>query len=58
MALVAVDVILNMKTDEREISEHLRLTVALEQRVNGWLIIQWHDSLPAAGQEAGQAFAT
>jgi uncharacterized protein (TIGR02246 family) len=58
VALVAVDVILNMKTDEQEISEHLRLTVALEQRVNGWLIIQWHDSLPAAGQEAGQAFAT
>jgi uncharacterized protein (TIGR02246 family) len=58
MALVAADVILSTKAGEREIAEHLRLTVALERRGNKWLIMQWHDSVPAAGQEAGQAFPT
>jgi len=58
MALVAGDVILHIKNSDREISEQIRLTVALEQRENKWLIIQWHDSLPAAGQKEGQAFAT
>ena len=58
VALVATDVILHIKTSDREISEQIRLTVALERRGNKWLIIQWHDSLPAAGQKEGQAFAT
>jgi uncharacterized protein (TIGR02246 family) len=58
VALVAADVVLSMKTSDREIAEHLRLTVALEQQGNKWLIMQWHDSVPAAGQEEGQAFAT
>ena len=57
VALVAADVILYLKTSEREMSEQIRLMVVLEQRVDRWLIIQWHDSLPAAGQEDGQAFA-
>ena len=57
-ALVAADVILHIKTSDREVSEQVRLTVALERRGNKWLIIQWHDSLPAAGQKDGQAFAT
>jgi uncharacterized protein (TIGR02246 family) len=58
MALVAADVVLSIKTSEREMAEHLRLTVALERRGGDWLIMQWHDSVPAAGQEEGQAFAT
>ena len=58
LAWVAADVILRVKTGGREISEPLRLTVVLEWRGNRWLIIQWHDSLPAAGQKQGQAFAT
>jgi len=58
VALVASDVILHIKTSDRDISEQIRLTVALERRGNKWLIIQWHDSLPAAGQKDGQAFAT
>ncbi|MFC1957808.1 nuclear transport factor 2 family protein [Chloroflexota bacterium] len=58
MALVAADVILHLKTSDREMSEQIRLTVALERRGNKWLIVQWHDSLPAAGQKDGQAFAT
>jgi len=57
VALVATDVVLSMKTTDREIIEHIRLTVALERRGDRWVIIQWHDSVPAAGQEEGQAFA-
>ena len=58
VALVSADVILTMKTNNRQIIEQLRLTVALEQRGDNWVIIQWHDSVPAAGQKDGQAFAT
>jgi ketosteroid isomerase-like protein len=58
VALLAADVNLYVKTSDRQITEQLRLTVVLEQRGNKWLIIQWHDSLPAAGQKEGQAFAT
>ena len=57
VAMLAADVTLYVKTGDRQISEHLRLTVVLEQRGDRWFIIQWHDSLPAAGQKEGQAFA-
>jgi uncharacterized protein (TIGR02246 family) len=58
VALLAADVTLYVKTGDRQITEQIRLTVVLEQRGGRWLIIQWHDSLPAAGQKEGQAFAT
>ena len=58
VAWVAADVILRVKTSGREISEPLRLTVVLEQRGDKWFVVQWHDSLPAAGQKEGEAFAT
>jgi uncharacterized protein (TIGR02246 family) len=58
VAMVAADVTLYVKTSDQQITEQMRLTVALEQRGDSWLIIQWHDSLPAAGQKEGQAFAT
>jgi uncharacterized protein (TIGR02246 family) len=53
VALVAADVILSMKTRERETSQHIRLTVALEQRGNKWLILQWHHSLPGVKYNRG-----
>jgi len=58
VAWVAANVILRVKTSGREISEPLRLTVVLEQRGDRWLVVQWHDSLPAAGQKEGEAFST
>jgi uncharacterized protein (TIGR02246 family) len=58
VATLAADVTLYVKTRDRQITERIRLTVVLEQRADRWLIIQWHDSLPAAGQKDGQAFAT
>ncbi len=58
VAMLAADVTLHVKTSDRQITEQIRLTVVLEQRGDRWLIMQWHDSLPAAGQKEGQAFAT
>ena len=58
VAMVAADVTLYVNTGDRQITEQIRLTVVLEQRGDRWLVIQWHDSLPAAGQKEGQAFAT
>jgi uncharacterized protein (TIGR02246 family) len=58
VATLAADVTLYVKTRDRQITEQIRLTVVLEKRGDRWLIIQWHDSLPAAGQKDGQAFAT
>ncbi len=58
VAMPTADVTLYVKTSDRQITEQMRLTVVLEQRGDRWLIIQWHDSLPAAGQKEGQAFAT
>ena len=58
VAMLAADVTLYVKTGDRQITEQIRLTVVLEQRGDRWLIMQWHDSLPAAGQKEGQAFAT
>jgi ketosteroid isomerase-like protein len=58
VAMLAADVTLFVKTSGRQITEQIRLTVVLEQRGDRWFIIQWHDSLPAAGQKEGEAFAT
>ena len=58
VAMLAADVTLYVKTSDRQITEQIRVTVVLEQRGDRWLVIQWHDSLPAAGQKKGQAFAT
>jgi ketosteroid isomerase-like protein len=58
VALVSADITLTMKTNDQQIIEQLQLTVALEWQGNRWVIIQWHDSVPAAGQKKGQAFAT
>ena len=58
VALLAADVTLHVKAGNRQITEQIRLTVVLQQRGDRWLIIQWHDSLPAAGQKEGQAFTT
>jgi uncharacterized protein (TIGR02246 family) len=58
MAWVAADVTLRVKTGGREINEPLRLTTVLEQWGDKWLIVQWHDSLPAAGQREGEAFSS
>jgi len=57
IAFLAADVVLDIKANERQTSEHLRLTTVLEKRENRWLIAQWHSSVPDSGQKEGQAFA-
>ena len=58
VAWVAADLSLNLKASGRDISLKVRLTNVLEQRGKRWLIVQLHGSLPAAGQEDGEAFPT
>ena len=49
LAWVAAEVTFQGKTSKGEIYLPLRYTGVLEQRENGWLIVQSHDSLPTAG---------
>jgi uncharacterized protein (TIGR02246 family) len=58
VAWVIADLILRAKTGGQEISLQARSTAVLEQRQDRWLIVQLHASLPAAGQEEGEAFPT
>ncbi|MDY6917549.1 MAG: nuclear transport factor 2 family protein [Chloroflexota bacterium] len=58
VAWVAADLSLNLKASGRDISLKVRLTNVLEQRGKRWLIVLEHGSLPAAGQEDGEAFPT
>jgi hypothetical protein len=56
VAWVAADIIFQVKTGGREVSLPLRETAVLERRGSRWLIVQSHDSLPAAGQKEGEAW--
>ena len=55
-AWVVADLTLRAKTRGREIYLQARFTVVLERRGDEWFIVQGHASLPAAGQEEGEAF--
>jgi ketosteroid isomerase-like protein len=56
VAWVAADVIFQVTTKGQEIRLTLRETAVLERRGDRWLIVQSHDSLPAAGQKEGEAW--
>ena len=58
VAWVASDAVIQVKISGQEISLPIRLTVVLEQRRGRWLVVQWHDSLPAAGQKEGESWPT
>ncbi|MGA8848754.1 MAG: nuclear transport factor 2 family protein [Dehalococcoidia bacterium] len=58
VAWVAADIVFNLRAGRQEISMPLRETAVLEKRGDRWLVVQSHDSLPAAGQKEGQAFPT
>lgn len=57
-AWVDADAIVNAVVGGRDFTENLRFTIVLEKRPEGWLIVQSHDSLPAAGQAKAEAWAT
>ena len=58
IAWVASDAVVQAKVSGKEISLPIRLTAVLEQRGGRWLVVQWHDSLPAAGQKEGESWPT
>lgn len=58
VAWVAADAIVRANTGSREMALQVRLTFVLERRRDRWLILQFHGSAPAAGQEEGEAFPT
>ena len=57
VAWVSADATLHAQIEGRELVEDLRFTMVFEKRGDRWLIVQSHDSLPAAGQEEGESFA-
>jgi len=58
VAWVASDAVIRAKVSGQEISFPVRITTVLEQRGGRWLVVQSHDSLPAAGQKAGESWPT
>ena len=58
VAWVAADTVIRVKVSVQEISFPVRFTTVLEQRGNKWLVVQSHDSMPAAGQKEGEAWPT
>jgi len=58
VAWVASDAVIQAKVSGQEISFPVRITTVLEQRGGRWLVVQSHDSLPAAGQKEGESWPT
>ncbi len=58
VAWVSADAAVHAKVGQRELVEDLRFTFVFEKRGDRWLIVQSHDSLPAATQDEGQAWPT
>lgn len=58
VALVAADYTLHAAIEGQEMAMPLRLTAVLKQYADKWLIVQYHNSLPAAGQAKGESFPT
>ncbi|HEY32012.1 MAG TPA: nuclear transport factor 2 family protein [Dehalococcoidia bacterium] len=56
VAWAAADATVNANTGDQELLLQVRLTFVLERRGDKWLIVQFHGSAPAAGQEEGEAF--
>ena len=58
VAWVASDAVIQAKVSGQEISFPVRITTVLEQRGGRWLVVQSHDSLPAAEQKEGESWPT
>jgi len=56
VAWAAIDAAFALTVGDQELNLPARITFVLEQRGDQWLIVQAHFSLPAAGQEEGEAF--
>lgn len=58
VAWMAGDLIMHAKVDGKKLALKMRWTGVLEKRGGKWLLVQLHNSLPAAAQAAGQSFPT
>ena len=56
VAWVAAHVTLKARASGREMAFPGRITVVMDKRDGQWLIVQWHMSVPMAGQEEGHSF--
>ena len=55
VAWMAADAVIRAKVSGQEISFPVRFTTVMEQRGDKWLVVQSHDSLPAASQKEGES---
>jgi uncharacterized protein (TIGR02246 family) len=58
VAWAATDAVLEVKAGGQKMTLPLRITFVLEKRIDEWLIVQAHFSVPAASQAEGASFPT
>ncbi len=56
IAWVAAEAAFYARVGSREMHIPTRLTIILKKTGKEWLIVHWHASIPAAGQETGEAW--
>ncbi len=56
MAWAAVEASFYARVGSREMHLPTRLTIILKKSGEEWLIVHWHASIPAAGQQIGEAW--
>jgi uncharacterized protein (TIGR02246 family) len=56
IAWAAIEAAFYARVGSREMHIPTRLTIVLKKTGDGWLIVHWHASIPAAGQEIGEAW--
>lgn len=55
-AWAAVEATVYARIGSREIHLPTRLTIIMKKSGKQWLIVHWHTSLPASGQQTGEAW--
>ena len=58
VAWLAADAYVKATVGGQEVSFPVRFTTVFEQREGRWLVVQSHDSVPAAGQQEGESWPT
>ena len=56
VAWLAADAYVKATVGGQEVSFPVRFTTVFEQREGIWLVVQSHDSVPAAGQQEGESW--
>ena len=58
VAWVAADATIKAQVGKKALSFPVRFTIVLERRGDRWVVVQSHDSMPAAGQKEGESWPT